>query len=51
MFNPNDEVFALAGEAVLLKKVTLQGNWGNIEVEKEIIRMNDWSAFIYLLLP
>lgn len=46
LFNPNDEVFSLAGEAVLLKKVTLQGNWGNIEVEKEIIRMNDWSAFI-----
>ncbi|MCD7976957.1 MAG: hypothetical protein LUG51_07295 [Tannerellaceae bacterium] len=46
LFNPNEEVFSLAGEAVLLKKVTLKGNWGTIEVEKEIIRMNDWSAFI-----
>lgn len=48
-YNPNDRVISL-GDAVLLRNMTLIGEWGRIEVKGGVIRMNDWTAF-YLLPP
>ena len=48
-YNPNDRVIAL-NNAVLLRNITLMGEWGQISVKSGIVRLNDWSAF-YLLPP
>jgi hypothetical protein len=48
-YNPNDRVIALSN-AVLLRNITIMGEWGQIIVESGIVRLNDWSAF-YLLPP
>ncbi|MDR2908182.1 MAG: hypothetical protein LBU91_09380 [Bacteroidales bacterium] len=48
MYNPNDRVIAL-NNAVLLRNITIKGEWGEIKT-KNIIRLNNWSAF-YLHPP
>jgi hypothetical protein len=48
-YNPNDRVIAL-NNAVLLRNITIMGEWGQIIVNSGIVRPNDWSAF-YLLPP
>ena len=48
-YNPNDRVIAL-NNAVLLRNITIMGEWGQIVVNSGIVRLNDWSAF-YLLPP
>jgi hypothetical protein len=48
-YNPNDRVIALSN-AVLLRNMTLMGEWGQINVKSGIVRLNNWSAF-YLLPP
>ena len=48
-YDPNDRVIAL-NNAVLLRNITLKGEWGQITVKSGIVRLNDWSAF-YLLPP
>lgn len=48
-YNPNDRVVALSN-AVLLRNITIMGEWGQINVESGIVRLNDWTAF-YLLPP
>ena len=48
-YNPNDRIIAL-NNAVLLRNITIMGEWGQIAVNSGIVRLNDWSAF-YLLPP
>ena len=48
-YNPHDRVITI-GDAVLLRNMTLTGEWGHIKVKKGIVRLNNWSAF-YLLPP
>lgn len=48
-YNPNDRVISL-GNAVLLRNMTIMGEWGQVNVRSGVVRMNDWSAF-YLLPP
>jgi hypothetical protein len=48
-YNPNDRVITL-NDAVLLRNMTLKGEWGQINVRTGIVRLNNWSAF-YLLPP
>ncbi|MFC4676778.1 hypothetical protein ACFO6W_24140 [Dysgonomonas termitidis] len=48
-YNPHDRVITI-GDAVLLRNMTLTGEWGQINVKKGIVRLNNWSAF-YLLPP
>lgn len=43
-YNPNDRVISL-GDAVLLRNMTIMGEWGHMDVESGIVRLNDWSAF------
>ncbi|MDR0364635.1 MAG: hypothetical protein LBH92_06435 [Bacteroidales bacterium] len=49
MYNPNDRVVSL-GDAVLLRNVTVMGEWGQITAKSGIVRLNNCSAF-YLLPP
>ena len=48
-YNPNDRIISL-GDAVLLRNMILKGEWGQVNVKKGIVRLNNWSAF-YLLPP
>ncbi|MDH6353959.1 hypothetical protein M2132_000279 [Dysgonomonas sp. PH5-45] len=48
-YNPHDRVITVE-DAVLLRNMTLTGEWGQINVKKGIVRLNNWSAF-YLLPP
>jgi hypothetical protein len=48
-YNPNDRVITL-NNAVLLRNITIMGEWGQISVKSSIVRLNDWTAF-YLLPP
>jgi hypothetical protein len=48
-YNPNDRVIALSN-AVLLRNITIKGEWGQIAAKSGIVRLNDWTAF-YLLPP
>jgi hypothetical protein len=48
-YNPNDRVIAL-NNAVLLRNITIMGEWGQISARSGIVRLNNWSAF-YLLPP
>lgn len=48
-YNPNDRVISL-GDAVLLRNMSIMGEWGQIKAKNGIVRMNNWSAF-YLLPP
>ncbi|MDR1224961.1 MAG: hypothetical protein LBL07_19090 [Tannerella sp.] len=48
-YNPNDRVISL-GDAVLLRNMTVTGEWGQINAKSGIVRLNNWSAF-YLLPP
>lgn len=48
-YNPNDRVISL-GDAVLLRNMTVAGEWGQINAKSGIVRLNNWSAF-YLLPP
>ena len=48
-YNPHDRVIAL-NNAVLLRNMSLMGEWGQINAKNGIVRLNDWSAF-YLLPP
>ncbi len=48
-YNPNDRVITL-DDAVLLRNMTIRGDWGQLTVKSGLIRKNNWSAF-YLLPP
>jgi hypothetical protein len=48
-YNPNDRVISL-GDAVLLRNMTMTGEWGQIHATNGLVRLNNWSAF-YLLPP
>jgi len=48
-YNPNDRVIAL-NNAVLLRNITIMGEWGRIIAKSGIVRLNNWTAF-YLLPP
>lgn len=48
-YNPNDRVITL-DDAVLLRNITIRGDWGQLTVKSGVIRTNSWSAF-YLLPP
>lgn len=48
-YNPNDRVISL-GDAVLLRNMTIMGEWGQVNAKNGIVRLNNWSAF-YLLPP
>ncbi|MDD2436232.1 MAG: hypothetical protein PHG27_02790 [Massilibacteroides sp.] len=48
-YNPHDRVISL-GDAVLLRNMTITGEWGQINSKNGIVRLNNWSAF-YLLPP
>jgi hypothetical protein len=48
-YNPNDRVISL-NDAVLLRNMTVAGEWGQATVKSGIVRLNNWSAF-YLLPP
>lgn len=49
-YNPHDRVIALNNKAVLLRNMSLMGEWGQINAKNGIVRLNNWSAF-YLLPP
>jgi len=48
-YNPNDRAISLT-DAVLLRNMTITGEWGQINVKSGLVRLNNWSAF-YLLPP
>ncbi|MFV0398137.1 MAG: hypothetical protein ACK5JU_09005, partial [Bacteroidales bacterium] len=48
-YNPHDRVISL-GDAVLLRNMTITGEWGQINSKNGIVRLNNWSA-LYLLPP
>ena len=48
-YNPTDRVTALS-DAVLLRNITLMGEWGQLIVKSGIVRLNNWTEF-YLLPP
>lgn len=48
-YNPHDRVITL-GDAVLIRNMTLTAEWGQLIVNKGIVRLKNWSAF-YLLPP
>jgi hypothetical protein len=48
-YNPNDRVITLS-DGVLLRNMTLAGEWGQIKIEKGLVRLKNWSAF-YLQPP
>ena len=48
-YNPNDRIISL-NDAVLLRNLTLKGEWGSAKITSGIVRLNNWSAF-YLLPP
>jgi len=49
-FDPNDLVYSIDEESVLIKNVTLKGQWGILRASNGLIRLNNWKAF-YLLPP
>jgi hypothetical protein len=48
-YNPHDRVISL-DDAVLLRNITIMGEWGQLNIKSGVVRMNNWSAF-YLLPP
>ena len=46
VFNPNDRVTPVGSEAVLLRNVTLRGEWGMLTIRRGLLRRNDWTEFI-----